>query len=64
VTLKPGQTIAWERVDGLTVDHRYPTMLDGLHFRFTYRFAGSQFGLRAWRGALTSNHLNGKVVAE
>jgi len=62
VILKPGEKITWHQMDAPSVDNYVkPTSIEGLHYKLTYCSAGSQFGLRAWRGKLVSNEIDVKV---
>jgi hypothetical protein len=54
VTLKPGQTLAWQP--------KWISVQNG-GYELTYCFAGSQFGLHAWRGKLMSNLIRCKIDA-
>lgn len=59
VTLKPGEILTWEHSSAPkpAVTSKPP---QDLQYVLTYPFAGSQFGLHAWRGKLVSNVLNAK----
>lgn len=64
VTLKPGQTITWEQTDANMGFSSGKQSLENLQYGLTYAFAGSQFGLNAWRGKLLSNIVNCRVEVE
>lgn len=63
VTLAPGQTITWEQTDAFSVDNSVtpPASIENLQYELTYCFAGTQFGLRAWRGKLLSNPVSCRI---
>jgi hypothetical protein len=65
ITLRPGANISWEQTDAPSVDNVTPAMsVEGLQYKLTYSFAGTQFGLRAWRGVLVSNKVDIKVKTQ
>jgi len=57
VTLKPGQIMVWDEKAAFS-HYSKPCSIEGFYYRLLYPFAGSQFGLRAWRGELMSNKVN------
>ncbi|MCK4624456.1 MAG: HEAT repeat domain-containing protein [Phycisphaerae bacterium] len=57
VTLKPGRTLEWEEKAAFSRLTR-PCSVENFYYKLFYPFAGSQFGLRAWRGELMSNEVN------
>jgi hypothetical protein len=64
-TLKPGQSITWDQKDAPSLENAIePRSLEGLHYKLIWCSAGSQFGLRAWRGQIVSNEINVAVKAK
>ena len=62
VILKPGESITWDQTRAPSVDNYVkPMSIERLQYELIYCSAGSQFGLRAWRGKLVSNEINVKV---
>ena len=55
VTLDPGETLEWPETRAAFSGYTKPRTVEGFRYRLLYPFAGSQFGLRAWRGELVSN---------
>lgn len=58
VVLKPGQSTTWNFTGPNTPKVTYLKPLTGIRYELTYRFAGSEFGLRSWRGVLRFNTLD------
>ena len=63
VTLKPGQSLAWTLADAPNTAEAAETKpVDALTYTLTYDSAGSELGLRAWRGVLRSNAIDVDVI--